>query len=58
MAVRHLRTILFPAFSLLATGPLRAQSDALTSDVKKDYRSIRDYFCPSRGKNARRKLRV
>ena len=46
MAMRHLRPILFPAvlFSLLATGPLRAQSDALSSDVKKDYRSIRDYF--------------
>jgi len=31
-------------FSLLATAPLRAQTDALSSDLKKDYRSIRDYF--------------
>lgn len=46
MPMRLLRSTLFLAllFSFFSAGTLSAQSDALSSDLKKDYRSIRDYF--------------
>ena len=46
MIIRHPRPTFFLAllFSWLAAGSVSAQSDLLSSDLKKDYRSIRDYF--------------
>ena len=32
------------ALAISAGGTVRAQSNPLTSDVKKDYKTVRDYF--------------